>query len=404
MITLNTKVKKIGATVLILLVSSGIMLLLALNKSKTNTREIEPPVRRVETLVPEFTEIPFYIEGSGLIKSSGSVDLYATASGKVVYSLNNLASGTYVEEGDMLLEVDSRLAQNALFLARAGLVSSVSALMPHLRPESDGYLFEKWNNYLYSLNVNSAVTPEIPELSVARELPLLSSYGIYSSYYTVKDAEINLENHRIIAPFSGYISGEGVIVDSSVSIGQKVLTLVDAGNLKLSIPLTIDDLEMLDSESLPIPVDIYPSINNGTVISGQLVRKDVLMESSSQMVNVFIEFENPELDPRFSPGNYVDVVIQGQTMQNTAAIPRHAVIENNYVYIFDDGILAKKPISIRAVSNDMAYIYNTLPEGTEIVTSILQKPLIGMRLSRIGDESNIEVSDSSNGGENEENS
>jgi RND family efflux transporter MFP subunit len=366
------------------------MQILASSKAEANKSEVEAPVRTVETMIPEFRDIPYLVEGNGVVESAGSLQIYSTIPGKVVYSLNNLSSGTSVKKGDILLKIDSRQTGNSLNLARAELIKAVASLVPQFKTSNET-LYNKWNLYLNSLNFQAAETPEIPAVTDAREKLLISTYGIYSTYYNVKNAEIMLEQHTIIAPFDGYISSSGILVDSFVNGGQPLMTLVDAENMKVSVPLTVDDLNKVNSNNSPY-VEIRPSIGNGTVLIGKLVSRDMIMESSSQMFNVFIEFTNPDLDPRFAPGNYVDIVIEGKTLFNTAAIPRYAVLDNKFVYTYENKLLSKEDVSIKAIFNDTVYIDNTLPPDTEIITTILQKPLIGMKLSSLADEEAESVS------------
>ena len=376
----------VKAGVAIIILGGGIttMQLLASSKAEANKREVEIPVRKVETLVPAFSDISYLVEGNGLIESAGSLSVFSSLSGKVVYSYHNLASGTYVEKDEILLQIDSRQAKNTLNLARAELITAVAAIVPQFKGSNE-QLYNKWNNYLDSLNFQTIVTTEIPRVTDSREKLLISTYGIYSTYYTARNAEILLEEHTVIAPFDGYISGQGILAGSYIHAGQPLMTLVDAEHLKVSVPLSVDDLNRIDSEGNP-SVGIYPSTGNDTVLTGYLKGRDMLMDSASQMVNVYVEFSNPELDPRFAPGNYVDILIEGRILNNVAPIPRYAVIDNQFVYTYKDSILGKENISIRAVSNDTVYIDNNLPADTEIVTTILQKPLIGMKLSSLSDE------------------
>lgn len=374
---------KVGAAIAILGVGVGIMFLLSSTKAEANKREVEPPVRKVETMIPQFKDIPFLVKGNGMVESSGSIDMYGTVSGTVTYSFNDLISGTSVIKDELLLKIDSRQAENTLNLARAELIKAVASIVPQFKTGTDD-LHNKWNNYLNTLNFSTADTRAIPEVTSSREKLLISTYGIYSAYYNVKNAEIQLEKHSIIAPFDGYISGDSVVENSYISAGQALFTLVDAENLKVSVPLTVDQLGQIDVTDKP-EVSIHSSMGNGMEIKGKLISKDVQMDRSSQMMNVYIEFANPDLDSRFAPGNYVDISIAALVLTNTAAVPRYVVIDNSFVYTYKDNLLSRENISIRAVSDDTVFIENTIPSDTKIITTILQKPLIGMKLSGQGE-------------------
>lgn len=380
---------KAGAAVVILGCGIAAMQLLASSKAEANKRDIEPPVRKVETLVPSFGDMAYEVEGNGLVESAGSIRLYAAVPGRVTFSHKGLNEGIYVEKDELLLSIDSRQAGNNLNLARSELVKAVASLVPQFK-SGGSELYGKWNRYLASLDFNEDETPELPSVSDSREKLLISTYGIYGAYYNVKNAEIILEQHSLYAPISGYISGQGVPVDSYIGSGQSLLTIIDARNLKISVPLTVDELDRIDSDTFP-SVEILSPRDNRRALKGRLVARDMELERTSQMVNVHIEFENPGLDPQFAPGNFVDIRIEGRILKDTAVIPRFAIVDNRYVYTYEEGKLGRRDVSVIAVSEESAYIGNNLPEGTEIVTTILQKPLIGMSLSNINEGKEPEV-------------
>ncbi|MBN2659346.1 MAG: HlyD family efflux transporter periplasmic adaptor subunit [Spirochaetales bacterium] len=393
---------KTGAALIILAGGITAMELLASSKAEAHKREVEAPVRKVETMVPRFADQAYLVHGNGLIESAGRLQISSVVSGEVEYSFNGLISGTYAEKDQLLLKIDSRQAENTLNLARSELIKAVAALVPQFK-SSDGELYSKWNRYLATLDFTSGETPDLPASSGSREKLLISTYGIYSAFYNVRNAEIMVEHHSFYAPADGFIRSEGIRENSFVSAGQPLFSLVDAENLEISVPLTVEELNRIDCDSRPSVTILSPG-ENGSVLNGRVVSCDVELNRASQMIDVLIRFANPRLNPGFAPGNYVDVLIDGRLMANTAAVPRHAVLENSFVYTYEDGVLGKENVAIRAVSDDSVYIENTLPPGTEIVTTILQKPLVGMKLSPVGDEDNAELAAAAEAGNHEKDS
>ena len=80
------------------------------------------------------------------------------------------------------------------------------------------------------------------------------------------------------------------------------------------------------------------------------------------------------------PGNYIRVDIQGKYLKNVARIPRYLVDNNSFIYTMVNGKLAHSKVDVITIQNDYAIIRNTIPKETEIVKTILQKPLLGMGL------------------------
>jgi len=78
------------------------------------------------------------------------------------------------------------------------------------------------------------------------------------------------------------------------------------------------------------------------------------------------------------PGNYVTVKIEGVRLENVAKIPRYVVDNENYVFTMEDGKLARRKVDVLALQGNYAIIKKANGDDMKIVTTILQKPLIGM--------------------------
>ena len=93
-----------------------------------------------------------------------------------------------------------------------------------------------------------------------------------------------------------------------------------------------------------------------------------------------MSFSNDNLNSYFFPGNYVNVKIHGKRLTNVAAVPRNLVDNDGYMYTMEEGKLAKQKVNVITMEGNKAIIRNTIPENTTLVTTILQKPLIGMKI------------------------
>jgi hypothetical protein len=49
----------------------------------------------------------------------------------------------------------------------------------------------------------------------------------------------------------------------------------------------------------------------------------------------------------------------------------------------EDGKLARRKVELIAIQRDVAIIKNTVPDDLELVTTILQKPLVGMNIKSV---------------------
>ncbi len=349
-------------------------------KKQSQKRSLEPTIRKVQTQVPLPRDIVLTITGNGLIESQNDLDIMAAVGGKIIFAKDNLKSGTFVKEGEVILEIDPRQAQNNLYLARANLINSVVSLLPDLLSKSNRKLYRKWKTYLERLDLKTEM-PSLPTIEGSREKIKVSMRNIFTNFYRVKNAEIHLAQHAIRAPFSGHIAESAVHADSFVRAGQRLLKLVDTVNLEVSMPVTIEEFNRLDMEAGP-KVKIYPGDDRDLSLTGKVVRNDTHIKRGSQSVYIHIALENPKLRPEFFPGNYLNLSVKGKTLKNVVLIPRYIIRDDNKVYSFKNNKLASEPVEILVIQNDMAIVANNFPDNTEIITTILQKPLLGMQLAR----------------------
>ena len=379
---------KIGSVVGIVILGFLIMSVLGSTEKESKKREFEPEARLVETQLVNFGNIVLEIEGNGVVESQRTLNIVSEATGPVLFAKNDLKDGTFVKEGELILEVDSREVENNLFTYRSEFMNSIALVLPEIKIEDDDD-YTKWYTYFQSLDILKTI-PELPETMDQQEKIKLSGRGIFSSYFKVKNQEILLSKYKITAPFTGYIKSNGIIVGSFVSRGQQLYTLSDARNVEIAVPLLVEEVNLISFSSPPV-VKIYPDKHEEEIIYGKIFRKETLLNRNSQTLNVYVTFQNSKLNSYFLPGNYVRVRIEGQQLKDVAEIPRYVVDNESNIYTMEKGKLARRKIELIAIQGDVAIIKKTVPDELKIVTTILQKPLIGMDIESVNESIELKI-------------
>ncbi len=359
----------------VLILSGGITAYLVAFTARPEAPEEKNNARFVETVPLSYSPYRIIITGQGFISPSRSLVIAGRAGGRIVESRNNLKSGSAVKKGELLVRLDDEVIQNSLSLSRVVLIRSTAQLCSALKSEG-GTLYDKWNAYLKRLN--TGVTPALPVLESERENLMSGTYGVLEAYYEVRELEDSLEDYRLYAPFAGHIDGDGAQLYSIVSPGEALLTLTDTRVLEISVPLTRDELLQLDT--LNSTVIIRPEGRKDVSLTGEIKRKDAVMDRSSQTVDVHVIFENPELNPLFFPGNYAELELPGRTLDKAFRIPRALINGDGTVNVLESGVLKKYPVEILLYDGDIAVLAPTLSEGLELITTRIQKPFEGMAL------------------------
>ncbi len=368
---------KIASTLGIVIIGFLIMSSLGSTEKHSKKHEIPPEVRLVETESVIFGDLTLEIEGNGVVQSQRTLNYVSEATGVSLFAKNDLKDGTFVRKGETIIEVDSREVENTLFTLRSEFMNGLAAVLPDIKIE-DVDAYNRWYNYFINLDIHKT-TPELPEILSSQEKIKLSGRGVFSKYYAVKNQEILLSKYKIVAPFSGYLKSQGIIEGSFISKGQQLFYLSDARNVEIAVPLLVDEINLIDFSKAP-SVKIYIDKNEEEVLQGKIYRKETILNKNSQTLNVYVTFYNNKLNPYFLPGNYVSLIINGKRLYDVARIPRYVVDNEQNVFTMEDGKLGKQKVDVVTIQGNVAIIKHTVPDNMKIVTTILQRPLIGMNI------------------------
>ncbi|MEN8193631.1 MAG: HlyD family efflux transporter periplasmic adaptor subunit [Bacteroidota bacterium] len=374
--------KKIIVFIAIIAVGFLGMIYLTSTEKTSNKRSETKEVRKVETKRIMYNDFILSVKGNGVIKSKQSLDIVSEATGKIVFAKNNAKNGTYLGKGEVILKIDSREIKNDLFSFRSDFMNSVASMLPELKNESTE-LYNKWYSYFNTLDINKK-TPELPQTTDTREKIKVSSRNVFSKYFRVKNQEILLSKYNITAPFDGYLSNSELIENSYITRGQNLFTLIDAKNLEIAIPLLVDEVNLINFNNPPV-VKIFSQKDKSYYIKGKIYRKDINLERTTQTINVYVTFVNKKLSSDFLPGNYVKAEIFGKKLSDVAAIPRHLIDNDSNVFIIEKGELAREKVNVLTYQQDIAIVSQSIPEDSKLVSTILQKPLVGMKIESIND-------------------
>lgn len=379
----------INITIVVVIILMGFLgsYILSNTAQETQKRDVKPQIRVVNTESLTFSDLNLEIVGNGIVESKSVLDVVSEVSGKIDYAKNNLKNGTFVKKGETVIKLDSREIENNLYSLRSDFITALATILPDLKVESPE-LYDKWFDYFSAVDIHQGI-PDLPEISHLQEKIKLSSRQIFTKYYSAKNQEILLSKYVIKAPYTGFIKSRGVIQNSFVSRGQNLFTIEDVHNLEIAVPLLVDEfnqIQLNNGTNVKISSD-----NTETLLNGKLIRRDPVLDRNSQSLRVYVSFTNSTMIPEFLAGNYVNVKIIGKKLRNVASIPRHLVDNENYVYTIENGKLAKEQVEILEIQKGSVIVANNFDKQLEIVTTILQKPLIGMQIKSMDD---VAVSDS----------
>ena len=377
----KSNIIKILSFFIILTIGYVGMKFLGSSKKQTKKRDVVQEVRKVETQLLMHNNVPIIIEGNGTIEAQKTINIVSEVQGIITYAKNDLKSGTYVKRGEVVCKIDPRLAENAFQSQYAEFMRVLTSFLAYANSENE-VLYNKWSSYIDELDISKPIK-DLPEITDTREKNQAISNNIYTQYFAVKNAEIAQSKHTIRAPFSGYLTSNGIVKDSYINFGQKLASLQNVTDIEISVPLLLEDTKWINFNKNP-KAKVYWKDDEDSWVYGKIYRKENQLNPNSQSVNVFVTLNNNKLNQYLFPGNYVKVLIEGVTIPNVAEIPRYIVDNENNMYFVDDSSrLGRTKVNILSVQGDKILIEKTLKDSTKIITSILQKPLIGLPIEDV---------------------
>lgn len=362
----------------VLLAAAAVAGILVLRPARASESGTEEQARLVEVRRIEYAPAELSLSKGGFITPARRLTVRAMVEGEVVESLGELKSGTRVTDGEPLVRIDDEAVRNRVALTRVELIQSTAALISSLGGEAKESV-ERWRLFFSRLSTEGDAIPELPAAMGEREKLLAGTLGVLEAYYNLRDGEANLARHRIDAPFSGVLEGDGAARGSYATPGSVLFTITDAVNLEIAVSLTASDLETLGGESSAVRL-LASDGSEGP--AGVVLRRDGVMERESQSVTLHIGFTNETGDPRFLPGGYAVAVFSGRIIPEGLEIDRGLLNGDGTVNCYRDGRLVRRPVEILARRGDSVILAPGLDAGDELITTRLQAAYPGMALRK----------------------
>lgn len=273
---------------------------------------------------------------SGTTQPSKEIQLTSGAAGKVRNIL--FEKGDYVKEGKAILSIDTR--------ALKADIANAKALIAQRQLELDGAVKLKKQKYSSAVNVAT------------------SKADLTSAKAALRTLEIDLENTRLIAPFSGILN------TLDVEVGQLVQSNAAIGNFVSINPLTIE---------INVPQNKISRIQQGLNANVQLSTGDIV-EGTVSYVSSVADNDTRSIAIEIKVPNQDNKIPAGITAHVDLALPQrmaHA-FSAALLTLDDDGKTAVKtlnidnevvvsPVEIIKSDRDQVWV-SGLPQNINIIT------------------------------------
>lgn len=397
------------------------------NQSPQKSDYSEPTrfVRTVTVLQRDFTPIA---EGYGSVQPAQVWTAVAQVSGRIIEMHPRLRNGAIITAGTELFRIDPvdyelALAQSQAELAELDIQgdNSTASLKIEKRNLS---LAEKEFERQQKLASQGTVSRSNADEA---ERAMLSSRSLVQNLENtitllpiqriiqqakITQAERDLANTRITAPFNLRISALGIETHQFVSTGQTLFAGDSIDRVEVIAQVSISELKNLFIDRPGLPADISLVTNNLAQITGfkptikmdigndqmaeweaQFVRMSDSVDPQTRTMGIVVAVDNPMQKaipgerPPLSKGMFVQVSIAGHSQKNRIVIPRSA-IRNGKVYVVNsDNRLETRPIRRLYNQQQITIVAEGLSPGELIVVSDLIPAVDNMLLHTEADQS-----------------
>lgn len=429
-----------------LVVGSAVCMGLILTKPKPPQRNPFARYREVTvtTIVPVLEQTP--IKGHGTVRAKNQVDIIPLVSGKLTQTHPDLAQGKIIHKGDLLFEIDRTIYESRIIQVNAEVAVLEATLSRHdqeatnllnrienvelmLDIDKKDYLTSKdlyevenvgtqrdvdmvYQKYL----LQKGVMVELhSKLSMIPHLKRETQAKLEASWAKLRQAEFDLENTRILCPFDARVESVHAFRSQVVTAHFSIAKLTDMEAFEISVGVDPSDLQWLNEAVRPGALNegedpSAPTVKVRWTLQGQEVfwegrvtrfeRVDEVTRTARLVVEIrhldmVARTSSPHANPPLSIGMFCSMEIPAKPLNNALIVPRHAIYDNQWVYVFEpgenpgSGRLARRIVPIlRSLHDSVLVDYSgrqgdkicELKAGEQVIVSPLIKPVVGMQL------------------------
>ncbi|WP_421773208.1 efflux RND transporter periplasmic adaptor subunit [Gracilimonas sp.] len=337
------------------------------------TKETAMLVEVIEAEQGDFTPT---ITATGTVQPSQDILLSSRVSGEIMERSEKFIPGSYVEKGDVLLQVDSMDYRNALKQAESELSQAKSDLQLELGlQEAAKKEYELLDDTLS--DTNKALVLREPQLESAKS-------AVASAEASVNQAKLDLQRTTIKTPFDAYILSLNVNVGSLVSEGQALGRLVGVDSYWVETTIPLSKLKWVNlsagdnSSGSDVIIRNRTAWGNEEHRSGNLIRMLGSLENQTRLARVLVEVQDPMAfedvnseKPKLIIGSFVETRIKTRPLNSVVRLKRDYLRANESVWVKEGDSLSIRDVEIQFQDAEYAYITQGLSGGEQVVTTNL---------------------------------
>ncbi|CAM2069282.1 Efflux RND transporter periplasmic adaptor subunit [Sulfidibacter corallicola] len=311
------------------------------NRPDELTEEERPTLPEVAVVVASESQVQTRVTGYGEVRAQFEISLAAEVEGQIVDLGSSFATGSLVDKGALLVQVDESRYLERLALARSAVAQARVVLLQEEREAAQAR--REWERAKLSGTPDSPLLLHEPQLASARAELAAAEARLIS-------AQLDVERTHIKAPFNAVVLRRHVSPGTYLQPGTVVADLIDRDRVEIRVPLSPDqwallpEADLLGADRTPLTLTAH---DGRATWRGYVLRVERHVESASRQRALIAAVDQPlSLANPLLPGTFVTAEIDGKRLDRVISIPASAMTRRGEVwYVTPDRRLASYPVS-----------------------------------------------------------
>ena len=366
----------------ILLVTIILISILKFTSNDKALQEENKEVLLVETekiiLKDHSPEYLFY----GNVVAQNQVDVISQLTGKIINISPKVLSNKYFEKGEIIFELDPFNYKQELIKKKSELeelrneLKSKNLILSEVEKQK---ILSKKNYDRKTQLVGDIVTKKnledaAAELSInnAKVLDIKSNIQTILSNIRVAEAQVslakrNLKNTVYTAPFSGKLDNSVIEVGVEVSAGSILGKLLNTSDLNVQFFVGENTYTYLSNILGKDAQVLWQKSNFKKNYLAKIFYIDSAINKDRAGLNIKAKLEEISENDPIKPGVFVEVVIQGTTIQESFLVDENSIYEDTFIYVLEGNKAVRKKIIVEGFAKEKVIITGKKLKNKKII-------------------------------------
>ena len=303
----------------------------------------------------------------GNVVAQNEVEIISQLRGKIINVSPKVLSNKYFEKGEKIFELDSFNYKQELIKKKSELeelrneLKSKNLIFSEIEKQQ---ILSKKNYDRKAQLVGDIVTKKnledaASELSInnAKILDIKSNIQTLLSNIKIAESQVrlarrNLKDTVYKAPFAGKLENSNIEVGLELSTGRILGRLLNTSDLNVQFFVGENIYTRMNNILGKEAKVLWEKSNFKKNYTAKVFYIDSSIDKERAGLNIKAKLEKVSDNDPIKPGVFVQVIIQGFTIQESFLVDENSIYEDTFIYILEGNKAVRKKINIEGFANE----------------------------------------------------